>query len=77
TSEPTLLRPYQIVARDFLQERKSAALFLDMGLGKTAVALCALEEHRLPVLVVAPKRVAEEVWHEEVSIWRPDLEIAV
>lgn len=31
----------------------------------------------LPVLVIAPKRVTETVWPEEVRKWRPDLSIAV
>ena len=39
--------------------------------------LSALDEPRLPVLVVAPKRVAEETWPEEVLKFRPDLTIAV
>lgn len=47
-----------------------------MGLGKTAATLCALTEDHLPALVVAPKRVAEEVWPEEAAKWRPDLTFA-
>lgn len=45
--------------------------------GKTAISLTALEPHHLPVLVVAPKRVAENVWEEERDLWRPDLTLAV
>lgn len=71
------LHDYQIVARDFLRGNRRAALFLDMGLGKTAAALCALDPHRLPALVSAPKRVALEVWPAEVKLWRPDLTIDV
>lgn len=71
------LHDYQLVARDFLRGRDRAALFLDMGLGKTAATLAALEPRHLPVLVVAPKRVAEEVWSEEVGKWRPDLTVRV
>lgn len=37
--------------------------------------LSALRQRHLPVLVVAPKRVAETVWHEEAAIWRPDLKV--
>ena len=36
------LRDYQEVARDFLRNRKRAALMLDMGLGKTAASLMAI-----------------------------------
>lgn len=71
------LHDYQIVARDFLRGVPRGALFLDMGLGKTATVLSALEPRHLPVLVVAPKKVAENVWEEERALWRPDLTIAV
>lgn len=71
------LHDYQLHAVAYLRERKRAALFLDMGLGKTASTLSALEPRHLPVLVIAPKRVTEDVWPEEVSIWRPDLSISV
>jgi SNF2 family DNA or RNA helicase len=70
---PGVLHEYQELARDFLRGRDKSALFLDMGLGKTATALAALEPRHFPVLVVAPKRVAETVWDVEQEIWRPDL----
>lgn len=70
------LRDYQRTAVAFLQDRKSAALFLDMGLGKTAISLSALTDEHLPVLVTAPPRVAANVWPEEARIWRPDLKVA-
>lgn len=71
------LRDYQVDAISFLAARDSAGLFLDMGLGKTAISLTALDSARLPCLVVAPKRVAEEVWPAETALWRPDLSIAL
>lgn len=74
--EPLKLRDYQEVAVQFLQGRPQAGLFLDMGLGKTAIVLSALEDRHLPALVVAPKRVAEDVWDVERDLWRPDLSIA-
>lgn len=70
------LRDYQKVARDFLRDRGRAGLFLDMGLGKTAASLHALEERHLPALVIAPKRVAEDTWTAETALWRPDLPMA-
>lgn len=73
---PTL-HDYQVLARDFLRAHPRAGLFLDMGLGKTAVTLRALEPRHLPVLVSAPKRVALEVWPAEAAMWRPDLTIDV
>lgn len=71
------LRDYQKAARDFLQGVPRSALYLDMGLGKTATTLHALSDAHLPALVIAPPRVAREVWPEEVEIWRPDLKIVV
>lgn len=71
------LHDYQLVARDYLRGLDRAGLFLDMGLGKTAASLSALEDRHLPVLVVAPKRVAETVWPLETPKWRPDLSCAV
>lgn len=67
------LHEYQIVARDFLRGRDKCGLLLDMGLGKTAASLSALEDRHFPVLVVAPKKVAETVWDVEQEIWRGDL----
>lgn len=69
------LRDYQKFAVEYIQNRKRAALFLDMGLGKTAICLSALTEENLPVLVTAPKRVAETVWDVEAELWRPDLSV--
>lgn len=39
--------------------------------------MAALTPDHLPVLVTAPKRVAEHVWATEVRKWRPDLTCAV
>lgn len=71
------LHDYQEVALEFMRARKHAGLFLDMGLGKTAVSLRALTPEHLPALVIAPKRVAEYTWEPEVAKWRPDLTVAV
>lgn len=72
------LRDYQLEAVEFLREgRGGKALFLDMGLGKTATCLSALQPRHLPALVIAPKRVAENVWETEARLWRPDLSVTV
>lgn len=72
------LRDYQLEAVEFLREgRGGKALFLDMGLGKTATCLSALQPRHLPALVIAPKRVAENVWETEAGLWRPDLSVTV
>ena len=50
-------------------------LFLDMGLGKTVIALTAVEELMFEefavsrVLVIAPKRVAQDTWSREHEKW--------
>lgn len=67
-------RPYQSRAVEFLADKPYAALWADMGLGKTVTTLSLLAEllDRLEVhhtLVVAPKRVALSVWAQEVSKW--------
>lgn len=71
------LHEYQELARDFSRGVDRSGLFLDMGLGKTAISLSALEERHLPALVVAPKRVAEHVWPTERKLWRPDLDLSL
>lgn len=70
------LHKYQEDAVKFLQEAPGGrGLFLDMGLGKTAITLSALTPEHLPALVIAPKRVAMNVWGEEAKKWRPDLKV--
>ena len=52
-----------------------SCLMLDCGLGKTVITLTALWELVLDsfdigrVLVIAPKRVAENVWVQEIRKW--------
>lgn len=67
------LHDYQQRAVKFLHETPRAGLWLDMGLGKTAITLCALTDDHLPALVVAPKRPAVHTWPAEHARWRPDL----
>lgn len=71
------LHSYQIRAAQHLLDNPRSALFLEMGLGKTAITLSALQPEHLPAVVVAPKRIAENVWHVEAEVWRPDLKVAV
>jgi SNF2 family DNA or RNA helicase len=66
---------YQIIAMDWIRERPYAGLFLDMGMGKTAVALTVANELLYDsfdvrkVLVIAPKKVAEDTWSRETAKW--------
>lgn len=71
-SRQTLLRvfrPYQDEAVDFLCDNPFAGLFIDMGLGKTAIILHALLEFDGPTLLVGPIRVIETVWEKEAREW--------
>ena len=65
---------YQKEAVKFLIEHGSGSLWLDPGLGKTAVVLSAFRILRLKgmakkMLVVAPLRPTYSVWPEEVKKW--------
>ena len=68
------LHAYQNRAVDFIKDKQAVALFLDMGLGKTASTLTAIADlvndfAVLKVLVVAPLRVANTTWHTESKKW--------
>lgn len=61
---------YQITAKQFILDRDSSALWLDMGLGKTATTLLAITKmERKRVLIVAPLRVAHSTWPNEIDKW--------
>lgn len=66
-------RPYQeaIISRIFTQKR--VGVWAGMGMGKTTACLTALSLLRLvepePVLVLAPLRVAQSTWPDEVAKW--------
>lgn len=70
----TNLHDYQRRAVDFIINRKRCALFLDMGLGKTATTLTAVSDMIdgfmvKRVLVIAPLRVCNSVWKQEAAQW--------
>lgn len=66
---------YQNYATEYIESHPIAAVFLDMGLGKTSITLTALnnllfdsfEVHR--ILVIAPLRVARTTWSDEIEKW--------
>lgn len=66
---------YQDFATDHILKNPASALFLDMGLGKTVATLTAIDKLMFDlcevskVLVIAPKRVAEQVWSAEIDKW--------
>lgn len=65
---------YQRDAIAFIHDVPQCALFLDMGLGKTVIALTAFAELQDEAeaercLVIAPKKVAESTWAAEAGKW--------
>lgn len=73
--EETRLHGYQRFCVDFIENHPCCGIFLDMGLGKTSVALTAIS-HLLydsfevsRVLIIAPLRVARDTWTAELAKW--------
>ncbi|PWM28742.1 MAG: DEAD/DEAH box helicase [Limosilactobacillus fermentum] len=66
---------YQKYATDFILTHPIAAVFLEMGLGKSVITLTALFDIILDqflirkVLVIAPLRVARDTWPLEIRKW--------
>src|ERR1700745_2629008 len=71
------LRPYQQLIIDHILEKERCNAFVPMGLGKTVSTLKALEANALvddsPTLVLAPLRVAQSTWPDEIRKWKLDL----
>lgn len=68
------LHDYQNRAIDFILRKKRVFLMMDMGLGKSVTTLTAIADlldcfAANRVLVIAPLRVANSVWHKEVMSW--------
>lgn len=75
SSRPWEPHTYQRKAVKFLIERAEAGLFLDPGLGKTSSTLGAftiLKKKKMVrrALILAPLRVAQAVWPEEIKKWK-------
>ena len=66
---------YQTYATNFILDHPIAAVFLDMGLGKSVITLTAIFDLCLDsflvrkVLVIAPLRVARDTWPAEIQKW--------
>ena len=65
---------YQSYATDFIISHPIAAVFLEMGLGKSIITLTAItklkaEDVICKVLVIAPLRVARDTWPSEIAKW--------
>ena len=67
------LHDYQKRCADFIAAHTNCILSVDMGLGKTAAVLEYIRRcDPSTVLIVAPKRVAENNWHTEAIKWGLD-----
>lgn len=66
---------YQQFAIEFIKNNPIAAIFLDMGMGKTSITLTAIHELMYnqfeisKVLIIAPLRVAKHTWSAEIEKW--------
>ncbi|UJA31367.1 DEAD/DEAH box helicase [Clostridium sporogenes] len=66
---------YQAFSTEFILKHKSAGLFLECGLGKSVITLTAIVELMYnmfdvsKVLVIAPLRVADTTWQDEIEKW--------
>ena len=68
------LHEYQLRAVEHIEENPYCGLFLDMGLGKSVSTLTAILDLLegcviSKVLVIAPKRVAQTTWKDEIGNW--------
>jgi hypothetical protein len=74
TRSRTDLREEQREAISFVWSNPFSALFLDVGFGKTAIILTILNRllergYKHKILIIAPIRVATQVWPHEPKLW--------
>lgn len=75
TRKVITFKEYQTVMTDILTSLKFCAIWAQMGLGKTVAVLTAYYalwtagEETKPMLVIAPLRVAQTTWVDEVAEW--------
>jgi hypothetical protein len=61
---------YQEEAAALIVAAKQMACFMEPGMGKSAIALTSMHDLGRPrALILAPARVAREVWHTEAEKW--------
>ena len=78
------LHEYQVKGVQHIIDNEFCALFLDMGLGKTVTALTAIKDLLdsciiSNCLVIAPKKVTQVTWSDEIKAWAhlKDLTVSV
>jgi len=74
------LYPYQLEGVDFITREPNCLLHMEIGSGKTVTTATALASMgAIPALIVATKRVAEQVWRQELAKWTHlcDLKVSV
>lgn len=77
TAKHFIPHKYQAISLEHLDHTPKAALFLDCGMGKTVITLTHLcerlydyfDEDIKRILIIAPKKVAEDTWTNEQSKW--------
>ena len=66
---------YQKYAKEFIIDKKACGCFYEPGLGKTVIALTAINDLMFDyfdvakVLIIAPLRVARDTWSDECEKW--------
>jgi SNF2 family DNA or RNA helicase len=75
------LHEYQRRAVQFALTKKASYQMVDIGLGKTAIALMTARKLKqlwnLPTFVWAPLRVCYLTWPEEIKIWTPEMSYTI
>jgi len=66
------LHQYQRDAVEFFLEHKKVYMAVDMGLGKTLIALTAREKVKQPAIVLGPLGAIMSTWPDEIKKWYPN-----
>ena len=71
------LRPYQNKAVHWGLKEKRGYIMLDLGTGKTAIALNIIKESKKRFLVIAPLKPMYMTWPDEIAIWTPNMSYSI
>lgn len=71
------LHNYQKRCINFIESHGNVYVAVDMGLGKTAIALHVIKNSKLPAIVFAPLQAALTTWPDEIRKWMPELSFTV